>query len=96
MGQSLAALGFTVSDGKWLVSSGTFNWIVILLLIVWLAPNTQQIMAHYRPALDVPADTPRARLTWSPNRRWLCVHVVVALWAIAAVSRLSEFLYFQF
>jgi hypothetical protein len=32
------------------------------LLIVWLAPNTQQIMADFKPALDMPKDSSAKRL----------------------------------
>ncbi len=95
-GQWLTALGVSFSEGKALISGGTINWIWISLLIVWCAPNTQQIMSAHEPALDVPAGTPRTRFTWMPERRWLLVHFAAAIWAISALSQLSEFLYFQF
>jgi alginate O-acetyltransferase complex protein AlgI len=95
-GNWLVTFGVTFSEGKSLISGGTINWIWILLLIVWLAPNTQQIMMAYKPALTIPANTPNTRLLWQTNRSWLILHLAVTVWAISAISQLSEFLYFQF
>ena len=95
-GDWLITLGVGYSDGKTLVSTGAINWIWILLVVVWLAPNTQQIMKHYKPALKIPVDTPAIRLAWQPTRPWLVIHFTIAIWAITAISQLSPFLYFQF
>jgi alginate O-acetyltransferase complex protein AlgI len=95
-GAWLATLGVAIGEGPALITRGTVNWLIILLGMVWFAPNTQQILGAYRPALDAPAAAPRRWLAWTPNGRWLCVHLVLAVWAIAAISQLSEFLYFQF
>lgn len=94
MGSQLADMGF--GSASTLVSAGTINWIVILLVLVWAAPNTQQILMRYEPALNVPRNTPETRLTWRPGYRWLALHVGTAIWAITAISQLSPFLYFQF
>lgn len=94
IGSQLADMGFGTAST--LVSAGTINWIVILLVLVWAAPNTQQILMRYEPALDVPRNTPATRLAWQPGYRWLALHVGTAIWAITAISQLSPFLYFQF
>ena len=92
----LAAHGVSFGGSAAVLNGGAVNWIVILLLVVWLAPNSQQIMGRYRPVLDMPRSTPDTRLSWQPTWRWLAVNYVVAAWALMSMSTLSEFLYFHF
>jgi D-alanyl-lipoteichoic acid acyltransferase DltB (MBOAT superfamily) len=77
-------------------------WIGTLGLIAWFAPNTQQIMARYRPVLEhklVDAMALRNRwLLWRPTYAW---SAVVALLSAAALVTLwigsnADFIYFQF
>jgi hypothetical protein len=77
-------------------------WIGVLWLIAWFAPNTQQIMARYRPVLEhklVDAMARRNRwLLWRPTYAW---SAVVALLSAAALVTLwigsnADFIYFQF
>jgi alginate O-acetyltransferase complex protein AlgI len=78
------------------------RWIVVLGAIAWFAPNTQQLLARYRPVLG-PAVADRSerrprRLAWRPSYAW---SIVVALLAAAALANMwigdnAEFLYFQF
>jgi alginate O-acetyltransferase complex protein AlgI len=79
-----------------LIKGGAINWIWISLLIVWLAPNTQQIMAMHRPALGIPADSKARRLLWKPTYAWLIAGVLCATFGILAINELSAFIYFQF
>ncbi len=95
-GSWLLSRGISADSGNELFNNGAISWIVLGLSIAWLAPNTQQIMLRYRPALDVPRDTPSTRLSWQPDWRWLIVHYVAAAWAISSLSTLSEFLYYRF
>ena len=68
LGEWLAMNGVAFSDARGLVRGGLVNWIVILLAIVWFAPNTQQIMARFSPALLMPLDIRPARwLAWSAD-----------------------------
>ncbi len=76
-------------------SRGAVNWLWILLLVVWFAPNTQQIMGHFNPALDFREDS-AAKFAWQPNWRWLTAHVALALFGLISISKVSEFIYFQF
>ncbi len=96
-GQWLAAHGVTFIDSRGLVRTGLINWIIILLAIVWLAPNSQQIMDRYRPALALPGEAPyQGRLLWRPAA-WLAVPVaLLALICVVNLHKQSEFLYFQF
>jgi alginate O-acetyltransferase complex protein AlgI len=70
-------------------------WIALLTVIALACPNTQQLMASYRPGLDA-REAPPARLRWR-----LTVGAAIAGGAIAAagvlsLNRVSEFLYYQF
>jgi hypothetical protein len=51
-------------------------WIAGLLSVVWLMPNTQQLLKLYRPDLGYTDEGKSAmtrRLTWRPNPAWLIV-----------------------
>lgn len=78
------------------------RWIGVIGLVAWFAPNTQELLARYRPALGFPARDARAeryrRLEWRPSYAW---SVVVGLIAAVAIMNLwigdnAEFIYFQF
>ena len=96
-GQWLTAHGYATPAFSYpLIKGGAINWIWISLLIVWLAPNTQQIMAMYKPALDMPEGIKAKRLLWRPSYTWLVASVLCSVFAILSFSELSEFIYFQF
>ena len=95
-GQWLVAHGVVFGDTRDLVSGGLINWIWILLLVVWFAPNTQQFLSAYRPALTPPADVSRGRFKWSPRPVYALIAALLVTLAIFNLHRQSEFLYFQF
>ncbi len=70
-----------------------FMWIMSLFLIALFAPNTQEIMRHYRP---VPGLIRVSAITWKPNILWLVCISSLSLFTLLHLSRVSEFLYFQF
>ncbi len=94
-GQFLATLGVDFSMSKPLIKGSALVWIASGLLIAWFAPNTQQIMANYKPALIVPDDDSTCWL-WQPSWAWLVTSVIVAVFSLLSISKLSEFIYFQF
>ena len=85
---------FAPSNG--LTPGGMLNWIWILLLIVWFAPNTQTIMQRFRPASDVPQPYETTRLLWKPSLLSALLIWGLAFTALINLSRQSAFLYFQF
>jgi D-alanyl-lipoteichoic acid acyltransferase DltB (MBOAT superfamily) len=96
-GEWLAQQGIVFGATPALARSGVVHWIWILLLVVWFAPNTQQIMAASRPALGVPSDGPAAsRLRWRPSALAATAVAALALAVLVNLNRHSEFLYFQF
>lgn len=109
VGQRLAALapwfamyevGLTPGGGREFVV--TWVWIGTLLPVVFLAPNTQQIMRRMRPVpdhpgLDASSDTASpAAYGWRANYRWAMVMSIVLAMGLLSLARPSEFLYFQF
>src|SRR5262249_9803001 len=93
----LQAHGIDFTDSRGLVKAGLLNWILILLAICWFTPNTQQIMARFDPALNIPRDTAPARvLAWRPAAFVALFPATIAFTAIVNLHRQSEFLYFQF
>jgi alginate O-acetyltransferase complex protein AlgI len=73
--------------------------VVIGLIIIWAFPNTQQILARYKPALELaPADQkPRwLPIYWKPSLGWGLVLGGVLLVSVIELQNPSTFLYFQF
>jgi D-alanyl-lipoteichoic acid acyltransferase DltB (MBOAT superfamily) len=75
------------------------GWIAVLLLLVWFAPNTQEWMARFHPTLDPnfarTSDSTRYPV-WQMTVPWAVVTGIIGGISIVALSRTSEFLYFQF
>jgi len=94
-GAALTALGIEFGATPALPRTGVLHWIWILLLIVWLAPNTQQIMAAAKPALGVLNEAP-SRIRWRISMPWALLTMALMLAVIVNLGRHSEFLYFQF
>jgi D-alanyl-lipoteichoic acid acyltransferase DltB (MBOAT superfamily) len=88
--------GFVMHATNALAGHATRNYILVALLLVWLAPNTQQIMQSFRPALDVPNNMAVTRLMWKFRYKWAVIHAIIAMIGLMAISELSEFIYFQF
>jgi len=92
--QAMAGAGSAVT-GPSLIAADAAWWVAFALVIVWAAPNTQQLMADYEPALDVPRESPSV-LRWSPTLPNAVVVWALMFWAIIHLGRRSAFLYFQF
>ncbi len=76
----------------------TWVWVAIAALIAFFAPNTQEIMGRFDPALPEEGRSPlqAARFAWQPRRtRAIATGCLFAL-GVLALSRPTEFLYFQF
>ncbi len=76
--------------------------VIILLVaavIVWCFPNTQQILARFKPALQLtPADGKKRLIPiyWTPSVAWSLVVAVIFMLSMIHSQDLSTFLYFQF
>jgi hypothetical protein len=79
----------------------TLLWVLGLLAVALLLPNTQQVMARFEPVLgikDRPANTglPWTRVQWAPTAGWAVVVALLGAFAVMRVGGPSEFLYWQF
>ncbi|RMG16050.1 MAG: MBOAT family protein [Planctomycetota bacterium] len=79
------------------------GWVLPLLGVVWLLPNTQELFAAESPALDAEAghrDRPPSwslvRIVWRPSLPWALGLAVLAWATLLQLATVSEFLYYQF
>lgn len=93
---TLAAHGVEFSSGGGRDFVLQWLWIVALLPVVFLAPNTQQILAGHPPALEAGAPARPRWLVWKPSGAWAWGVAVVLACGLLSLTRPSEFLYFQF
>jgi hypothetical protein len=81
--------------------------LVIFLWVVWLFPNSHEMLAAHEPALEYardPAKVPHAPtprwlgwlLQWRANLVWALVLAGLMVGAVLGLSRASEFIYWQF
>jgi D-alanyl-lipoteichoic acid acyltransferase DltB (MBOAT superfamily) len=73
---------------------------VFLFIVIWTLPSTQQFFSRYEPALNFPDTLDETlierRIKWHPAVIWSVLIGLLYMFAIASLSGLSEFLYFQF
>ena len=89
----LRGMGGEISMSGMLESVRSLAWIAVLLPVVWFAPNTQELVAAHEPAMH---DVPPSRWSWSPSTRWAVVVALIFSVSVLHLSRISEFIYFQF
>ena len=103
VGQRLGAVGpllegwgvtYTAGGGRELVMG--WLWITALLPVVFLLPNTQQIMHRHALALGPVTAPAPAWLAWRPSKAWAWTTALVLACGLLSLTRPSEFLYFQF
>ncbi|MDR3531725.1 MAG: MBOAT family O-acyltransferase [Rhodopila sp.] len=70
--------------------------LALLYVVVWLLPNTQQIMHRYSPVLGEIEAPLTVRLTWDRNVTSAVAIGIGASIGILALGGTTEFLYFQF
>jgi alginate O-acetyltransferase complex protein AlgI len=70
--------------------------IGLLFLIVWVMPNSNEIMGRYSTALGFVAKTKWQGLQWRPTLPWALVTFTVLFLALLNVGKEVRFLYFQF
>ena len=91
--------GVTKADPYWF-GAPQLRWLVVMFLIAWGLPNVQQLLHRYRPALETyPGEVSPPywkRLAWRPAAGWSLVTAALLLVAVINLTRVSEFLYYQF
>jgi D-alanyl-lipoteichoic acid acyltransferase DltB (MBOAT superfamily) len=80
-------------------TDGTLT-ILLGLLVATILPNTQQIMSNYTPALLSETDPSINKnfklLLWKPTFVHLVITITIFCYSIFSMSKVSEFLYFNF
>lgn len=71
-------------------------WLAALLAIVWLWPNTQEVMGRYRPALGFVRPRLSSWLAWRPLPVWTAAMGLLFLVSTLWMSKTVAFIYFQF
>ena len=77
----------------------TVGFIVAGFIICWTLPNTQQILARFKPGLSLTLADQKKRLVpifWTPNVQWGLALGVLMIIALVNVQDPASFLYFQF
>ncbi len=102
----LDALGVRFANTSGTVLLMTYGWVTALLAIAFLFPNSQQILARFDPVLEASARPagggvrgPAGRDSWwewRPSAIWAFAIGCAAFIAIISITRVSEFLYWQF
>jgi len=81
-------------------TSLAFAVIGLLLAIAWLAPSTQQLTRYVGPEHEVVLDVHQAEQAhasrWRPSPAWAVTTGLLFAACLMSMSRVSEFLYFQF
>jgi len=97
MAEPLQAAGIRFEAARYVFGAQQWLWLLLLAVIAFAFPNVQQLMAKFSPAL-MPQYLKLAagRWQWRPSPAWaLCLGLLMA-WALLALNRVDEFLYFQF
>jgi D-alanyl-lipoteichoic acid acyltransferase DltB (MBOAT superfamily) len=75
----------------------SWAWILALGCIALALPNTQQLLGRFDPVLDMrQLARPPRWLVWTPSPAWAVATGTVAFLGIMSITRVSEFLYWQF
>jgi D-alanyl-lipoteichoic acid acyltransferase DltB (MBOAT superfamily) len=82
-------------------SAGWWVWLGTLYLWVWFAPNSQDVLSRWQPALGVKVVSCHpgllgGRLLWAPTAAWAALVAVVFAACFLSLSNASEFLYYKF
>lgn len=90
----------------WTPSREALKVIVPCMLLAWLFPNVRQMLIRYKPAWEdlagkaTPAPLPQGRLpnflSWRPTPLRAIGMGLLFVWCLDSLTKVSEFLYFQF
>jgi len=92
----LHSLGATTAAGGGSTFASTWFLIALSALVVFALPNTQEIVRGVTLIPMPLAQGTRRWLTWRPSTGWAIAIGVLFACGLLAVSRPTDFLYFQF
>lgn len=91
----LRAIGITAAPGGGSAFVNMYAWIIGLWAVALFAPNTAQFMGRANPALDY-VRFKCGKEFWRPTPQWSAAIAVLGACGVLSLTRVSEFLYFQF
>ncbi|HWN97514.1 MAG TPA: MBOAT family protein, partial [Methylomirabilota bacterium] len=81
-------------------------FVCVLLPVVWFLPNSNQLLARFQPTLEYMRggkENPMlaregwvTRFLWKPRLAWALTIAALAVASVLGLSRVSEFIYWQF
>ncbi len=86
------------------LSTETILLMILLLIIAWFMPNTQEWMELYYTDRNIEISENNSnynphfwkRLQWKPNTLWAVITSIMTTISLLHLTKVSEFLYFQF
>lgn len=100
LGTKLLELGWQFDNQILFKGVRQVVFLFFLGLIVWFMPNTQQFMSNYKPVMDgyrMQSESRYMKLfQWRPSVTSALFSAFVTVIALLSLTRVSEFLYFQF
>src|SRR5882672_505706 len=91
--------GITKADPYWF-GAPQLRWLAAMFVIAWGLPNAQQLLHRHQPALETyPGEVSPPywkRLSWQPTAGWALLTASLLVAAVINLTRVSEFLYYQF
>ena len=78
--------------------------IIISMIVIWFFPNVEQLFKHYKPTWDDMNGTSTTLATgrfskwldWKPTAHHAIAFSIIFIICIISLTRVSEFIYFQF
>lgn len=100
LGDQLASMGVKFVETPYFIGLEIGSYMLLLLAVCWLLPNTQQIMMNYRPAIftrdSEACPSYLGWMQWRPHSAIAVMMAGVAIYSLSSMTGVSEFLYFQF
>ena len=100
LGLNLSALNISSEFPNNINSLNLAAWLILIMPIGLLLPNTLQVLSAYEPAIGVKkSDSPNffgIRIYWSATTFWAFFVAAMTFAAIASIGGYTEFLYWQF
>jgi alginate O-acetyltransferase complex protein AlgI len=92
----LQSLGVEMSLGGGSQFVLNYLWIIALLPVALLLPNTQTFMRKWEHALEQPAADSSTSWAWQPSLKWSVACGVLLVLGLLSLAQVTSFLYFQF
>lgn len=95
LGVTLSELGINFAYMHKFNAGVMFILIPIMLYFLWKSPNTLELFSSHETAIT-DQDMLKSRISWSPTRSWAVVIAIFGFIAMLNLTRVNEFIYFQF